>query len=80
MLSGLPIKFGGNCDASKPIVFYEYLGFLTDTIMKASPKPGVDVTRNVYGCCCDKIIPRNVLIPTLHHVTVASDSYHDVRV
>jgi hypothetical protein len=80
MLTGLPIEFGWNCDASKAVVFYEELGFLTDAILEASPKPGVDVTRNIYGGCSDKIIPVDVSMHASCYVTIADDSYHEVRV
>ena len=63
MLSGFPIEFGGNCDAGKAIVFYKDLGFLADAILEASPKPGVDVTRNIYGGCSDKVVPMEVSMP-----------------
>jgi hypothetical protein len=80
MLSGFPIKFGWNCDASEAIVFYKDLGLLTDTILKESPRPGVEVTRNVYGRCRDKIVPASVLVPASSYVTVANDPHHEVRV
>ena len=63
MLSGFPVEFGWNCDASKAIVFYEDLGFLADAILEASPKPGVGVTRNIYGGCGDKVVPAEVSTP-----------------
>jgi hypothetical protein len=80
VLSGFPIEFGWNCDASKAIVFYEELGFLTDAILEAGPKPGIDVTRNIYGCRSDKIVPADVSMHASCYVTVADDSYHEVRV
>jgi hypothetical protein len=57
MLSGAPIEVGWDCYTSKAIVFYEYLSFLADAILEASPKPGVDVTRDIYGGCSDEVIP-----------------------
>jgi hypothetical protein len=80
MLSRVPIEFGWNFDASKAIIFYEDLGFLTDAVLEARPKPGVDVTRDIYGGCSNKIVPAGVSMSTLCYVTVADDSYHEVRV
>jgi hypothetical protein len=80
MLSRLPIKFGWDCDANKAIVFYEDLSFLTNAILEASPKPGVNGTRNIYGGCSDKIVPADVSMPASCYVTVVDDSYHEVRV
>lgn len=66
MLSGLPSELGRNCDASKAIFFHENLGFLTCAIFEASSKPGVGITRNVYGGGSNKVVPADVSV--LHRV------------
>ena len=80
MLSGFPSGFGWNCDANKAIFFYEDLGFLTDAILEASPKPGVDITRNIYGRGGNKIVPTDVSMPVSWYGMIPGYSYHDVRV
>jgi len=80
MLSRCPVEFGWNCNASKAIVFYGYLGFLADAILEACPQPGVDVARNIDGCCSDEIIPSEMSVSVLCLVMVAGNSYHEVRV
>jgi hypothetical protein len=80
MLSRLPMEFGWNCDVNKAIVVYEDLGFLTNAILEASSKPGVDVTRNIHGGCSDKIVPADASMNAFCYITVVDDSYHEVRV
>jgi hypothetical protein len=57
MLTRSPTEVSWNCDSSEAVVFYGDLGFLTNTILEESSEPGVDVTRNVYGCCGDEVVP-----------------------
>lgn len=70
MLSGFPVEFYWNCDASEAIVFNDDLCFLTEAILKASPKPWVDITRNIDGRCSDKIVPADVSISEPRYVIV----------
>jgi hypothetical protein len=80
MLSRFPFEFGRYCDTSKAIAFYAYLGFLTDAILEACPKPWVDVTRNINSRCGDEIVPKDVSMPVLWYIMMADYTYHEVRV
>jgi hypothetical protein len=64
MLARSPVEVDWNCDAREAIIFYGNLCFLTYTVFKESSEPGVDVTRNVYGCCGDEVVPVDMLIST----------------
>jgi hypothetical protein len=61
-MSWLPVKFGGDRDASKAVVFDEDSGLLSSAVFEKGSKPGVDVARNVNGCCNNEVIPANVSV------------------
>jgi hypothetical protein len=57
MLSGFLVKLGWNYNASEATVFNGDLGFLIGAILEVGPEPRVDITKNIYSCCGDEIIP-----------------------
>lgn len=57
MLSRFPTRLGWDSDACEAVVFYEDLGFLREAILEASAEPGINVTRDIYGGCSDKVVP-----------------------
>ncbi len=74
MLPGPPVEVPRNRNTSEVIVFYADSGMLRDTILKASSEPGIDVARNIYNSCSDKIVPEGLLVSISKCVVVGNIS------
>lgn len=57
MLSGLPSHVDWDCQAYEAVVFHLDMGFLSEAVLKSSSEPWVHEAGNVYGCCCDEVVP-----------------------
>ncbi len=80
MLSWSPAEVYWNDDADEAIVFNKDLSSLFDPIFEASSEPREDETWDIYGRCCDEIMPVTMLVFLIADVTAALWSYQEVRV
>jgi hypothetical protein len=80
MLARCPIDSGWYCHTNEAAIVHRDNAFLCDSVLEASAKPGVYVTRDVYCSCCDKIVPANQLVLILGYLGVEMGPYHEVKV
>lgn len=79
MLSRLPSRLGWDCNACEAAVFHQELCLLSEAMMVAGAKPGINVTGHVYGCCSNKIVPMVWSAATTSQLSVGDGPHHEVR-